>query len=261
MSKNFSLPVIALSLPIIIGFTGCSSNATDNTSITPSAKSTSSSAKQTPTTAKPTPKVTKATSGTGTALSAAESLTVKGRAPKTGYDRDQYGPSWKDMDHNGCDTRNDILKRDLEDITYKSGSKCVIATGTLNPDPYTGKVIVWKRGQDTSSAIQIDHIIALSDSWQKGAQQWSVAKRETFANDPLNLIAADGPANMSKGDGDTATWLPPYKPEWCAYVADQVAVKKKYGLWVTEAEKNKMVEVLQTCPNQPLPTGGLPVPE
>lgn len=196
-----------------------------------------------------------------TAINVLDTLPVKGRAPKTGYTRDQFGPAWKDMNHNGCDTRNDILQRDLTKKTFKNGSKCVVATGTLVTDPYTGKTIVWTRGQNTSSAIQIDHVVALSNAWQTGAQQWSAQKRETFGNDPLNLIAADGPANMAKGDGDAATWLPPNKAYRCQYVENQIAVKKKYGLWVTAAEKNAMNNILQNCPNAPLPSGGIPVPK
>lgn len=199
----------------------------------------------------------------GTALAAVNTLTVKGRAPKTGYTRDQYGPAWSDVDKNGCDTRNDILRRDLQNVTYKDGSTCVLASGVLVSDPYTGKEIVWTRGQDTSSAIQIDHAVALSDAWQKGAQQWTADQRLAFANDPLNLISADGPANMAKGDGDTATWLPPNTAYRCTYVARQVAVKQKYAVWVTDAEKQAMVDVLSTCPNEPLPTeasSGVAVP-
>lgn len=190
----------------------------------------------------------------GTALAAVDTLTVKGRAPKTGYSRDQYGAAWSDVDHNGCDTRNDILRRDLQDVTYKDGSTCVLASGVLVTDPYTGQKIVWTRGQDTSSAIQIDHAVALSDAWQKGSQQWTADQRLQFANDPLNLISADGPANMAKGDGDTATWLPANTAYRCAYVARQVAVKQKYGVWVTDAEKQAMIDVLSTCPDEPLPT-------
>ena len=103
--------------------------------------------------------------------------------------------------------------------------------------------------------MQIDHVVALSDSWQKGAQQWDAATREAFANDPLNLLAVDGPLNQQKGDGDTATWLPPNKAFRCAYVARQVGVKYTYGLWVTQAEQDAMVRVLSTCPTEPLPVG------
>jgi Protein of unknown function (DUF1524) len=176
-----------------------------------------------------------------------DDLTVKGRAPKTGFDRDKFGPAWSDVDRNGCDTRNDILKRDLEDETFKSGTKdCIVLTGTLH-DPYSGKTIKFKRGQDTSTAVQIDHVIPLSDAWQKGAQQWSATKRKEFANDPLNLMAVDGPLNGQKSDSDAATWLPPRTSYRCTYIARQIDVKAKYGVWVTSAEKSAMEGILEKC--------------
>ncbi|MGW4792778.1 HNH endonuclease family protein [Nonomuraea sp. MG754425] len=176
-----------------------------------------------------------------------DKLAVKGRAPKTGFDRDEFGPAWSDVDRNGCDTRNDILKRDLEDETFQSGTHdCVVLTGTLH-DPYSGKTINFKRGQTTSSAVQIDHLIPLSDAWQKGAQQWQAAKRKEFANDPLNLMAVDGPLNGQKSDSDAATWLPPVKSYRCTYIARQIEVKTKYELWVTAAEKDAMAGVLGNC--------------
>ena len=187
-----------------------------------------------------------------TASSILNTLLVKGRAPKTGYTRAQFGAAWKDVDGNGCDTRNDILKRDLTAIIYKSGS-CVIASGTLS-DPYSGLIIQFERGVATSSEVQIDHVVALSDAWQKGAFAWTGAKRTNLANDPLELLAVDGPLNGQKSDGDAATWLPPNKAYRCPYVARQVAVKAKYGLWVTQAEKDAIAKILATCPTQLIPT-------
>ncbi|MPY62060.1 HNH endonuclease family protein [Streptomyces spongiae] len=192
--------------------------------------------------------------GGGAALAAVDSLTVKGRAPKTGYERDNFGSAWADTDSNDCDTRDDILKRDLKDVKFKDGD-CRVASGVLNPDPYTGKDVTFTRGH---SLIDIDHLVALSDAWQKGAQQWDASKRIALANDPLNLLAVDAGNNRSKGDGDAATWLPPKKSYRCTYVARQVAVKMKYGLWVTEAEKAAMERVLSGCPDQALPSGGNP---
>ncbi len=187
---------------------------------------------------------------TGTALAAAKALTVKGRAPKTGYDRDRFGPAWKDTDGNGCDQRDDVLNRDL---THKKFDGCIVLRGILH-DPYTGRTIRFRRGVSTSSAVQIDHIVAESDAWQTGAQRWAAARRLSFATDTLNLYAVDGPTNESKGDGDTATWLPPNKSFRCTYVAHQVAVKKEYHLWATPAERSAMVGVLSSCPSMRLPT-------
>ncbi|WP_371416483.1 HNH endonuclease family protein [Pseudarthrobacter sp. NIBRBAC000502770] len=142
------------------------------------------------------------------ALDVLATLPIKGRAPKTGYDRAQFGQAWADVDRNGCDTRNDILKRDLTGVSYTNSVPCKVQSGTL-ADPYTGKTISFARGSATSSAVQIDHVVALSDAWQKGAQQLTAEQRTAFANDPLNLQATDGPTNQQKGDGDAATWLPP----------------------------------------------------
>ncbi|GGX68507.1 HNH endonuclease family protein [Streptomyces minutiscleroticus] len=194
------------------------------------------------------------TAGGGEALAAVDTLTVKGRAPRTGYDRDRFGSAWADTDSNGCGTRDDILERDLEDVEF-DGSTCKVVSGTLDPDPYTGKDVTFTRGR---SQVDIDHLVSLSDAWQKGARQWDASKRIALANDPLNLLAVDAGTNRGKGDGDTATWLPPNKGYRCTYVAGQVAVKKKYGLWVTGAEKAAMKKVLSGCPGQRLPTGGNP---
>jgi Protein of unknown function (DUF1524) len=181
------------------------------------------------------------------ALTQLESLPVKGRAPKTGYTRDEFGPAWADVDRNGCDTRNDILARDMTDETFKPGTNnCVVMTGTL-ADKYTGTTITFTRGQDTSSDVQIDHIVALNDAWQKGAQQLSDDQRKELANDPLNLMAADGPTNSAKGDKDAATWLPPNKGFRCEYVARQTAVKAKYSLWVTQTEHEAIARTLKGC--------------
>ncbi|WP_211125171.1 HNH endonuclease family protein [Streptomyces yatensis] len=190
-----------------------------------------------------------APAASGSALTAVSSLTVKGRAPKTGYERSEFGSSWVDTDDNGCGTRDDILKRDLKDVRFRDGH-CLVASGTLTDDPYTGRDVRFVRGH---SKVDIDHVVALSDAWQKGAQKWDRDKRLAFANDPLNLIAVDASANRRKGDGDAATWLPPNKAYRCDYVAHQVAVKKAYGLWVTEAEKGAMKRVLGGCPTAKLP--------
>nr|WP_244304623.1 HNH endonuclease family protein [Leucobacter viscericola] len=182
---------------------------------------------------------------TSNAANVLETLEVKGRAPKTGYDRTaQFGAAWTDVDRNGCDTRNDILARDLSDVTL-SGS-CRVMSGTLE-DPLTGSTINFVRGQQTSSAVQIDHIVPLSDAWQKGAQQLTQDKRIAFANDPRNLQAVSGRANAQKSDGDAATWLPENKAFRCEYVDRQITVKAAYKLWVTQAEKAAMIRVLDSC--------------
>lgn len=200
----------------------------------------------------------------GSALAALASLPVKGRAPKAGYSRSEFGEAWTDDSDaswagNGLSTREDILSRDLTSIVCKSppaakaAPHCVVASGVLT-DPYTGQTIRFTRGATSSMTVQIDHVSALGDAWQKGAQQLTREERISFANDPLNLIAADGPTNQQKSASDAASWLPPNKQFRCTYVARQIAVKTKYELWVTRAEKDAMAQVLSSCPNQPLPT-------
>jgi hypothetical protein len=184
----------------------------------------------------------------GSAIAALATLAVKGRAPKTGYDRGLFGQAWADVDRNGCDTRNDVLRRDLRPYVLKPGTNgCRVLSGTLH-DPYLGKTIAFVRGQSTSSQVQIDHVVPLSDAWQKGAQMWSTPRRTAFANDMLNLLAVDGLTNQRKSDSDAATWLPPNKTYRCPYAIRQIAVKSKYGLWVTSAERDALRRILATCP-------------
>lgn len=184
----------------------------------------------------------------GTAAERLDKLDVKGRAPKTGYERAQFGNGWSVT--SGCDMRNIILHRDLKNTVV--GDDCKVVSGTLT-DPYTGRIVEFKRGASTSDAVQIDHVVALSNAWQTGAQQLTFDMRRQLANDPLELIAVEGKANQEKSDGDAATWLPSSKTFRCQYVARQIAVKTKYTLWVTQAEKDAMTRVLETCPGQGLP--------
>ena len=180
------------------------------------------------------------------AIQEVEKLEVKGRAPKTGYSRSAFGPQWSDVDRNGCDTRNDILKRDLTSIVFREKTRdCVVEKGVLS-DPFSGQIIEFQRGEKTSSLIQIDHVVSLSNAWQTGIFQMSPWVRTNFANDPLNLLAVKGSLNSQKGDGDAATWLPPNKLFRCAYVSRQIQVKIKYGLWLTKPEKEAMLRILQS---------------
>ncbi|WP_434315774.1 HNH endonuclease family protein [Leifsonia sp. P73] len=179
------------------------------------------------------------------ARAALAQLPVKGRAPATGYDRvARFGEAWLDVDKNGCDTRDDILARDLAAVTRRTD--CAVLTGTLS-DPYTGRSIAFTRGVQTSALVQIDHVVALLDAWQTGAQGLSQDTRVQLANDPLELLAVDGATNQAKGAGDAATWLPPNRGFRCEYAARQVAVKAKYGLWVTAAEGAALKGILAGC--------------
>ncbi len=183
------------------------------------------------------------------ALPVLDSLAVKGRAPKTGYKRSQFSDGWAKI--GDCDVRNIMMQQGFREAKL-ADDNCTVLSGILD-DPYTGKTIHFLRGKTTSGEIQIDHVIALSNAWQTGAQQISVDQRLHFANDSLNLLAVDGPANQKKGDSDAASWLPSNKSYRCQYVARQIAVKRKYNLWVTAAEKVAMKRVLNGCGGQVLP--------
>lgn len=204
---------------------------------------------QAPSTPTEQPVTQKVSEEYGAATIGLEALAVKGRAPKTGYSREQFGDGWQNT--GACDMRNRILARDLENVVFEEGS-CVVVSGRLQ-DPYTGKTILFQRGRGSSALVQIDHVVALSDAWQKGAQQLTPDLRIEFANDGLNLLAVDGSANQNKGDGDAATWLPANKSIRCSYIARQISVKLRYSLWVTAAEKAAMKRVLEKCPDQVLP--------
>jgi hypothetical protein len=173
-------------------------------------------------------------------------LEVKQAGAMTGYSRAKFGPAWEDVDLNRCDTRNDILARDLRPRSFKGESECKVAEGKL-ADPYTGKPISFVQGNKTSSAVQIDHVVALAAAWRTGAKQWTGDPRPFYANDPLVLLAVDGPANNAKGDKDAANWLPPNGAYQCKYVAKQISIKTKYALWVTPPEQAEMAEVIADC--------------
>jgi hypothetical protein len=230
-----TVPALLAALLAVGGLTGC--QATLDATSESSTAGTSS-------------KVGKAPEGS--ALKALNDVKVKGRAPSTGYDRDQFGSAWTDTDHNGCDQRNDILRRDLSGETLKAGTHgCIVLSGTLK-DKYTGETIQFRKAD--ASKVQIDHVVALQNAWVTGASGWSKAKRKELATDPLNLLATKGAVNGSKGSGDAATWLPPKRSFRCDYVARQVAVKVKYGAWMTSAEHDAIEKILSGCPDEKLPT-------
>jgi hypothetical protein len=184
-----------------------------------------------------------------TARSLLAKLKVHSPSSMAGYARRNFSDGWGNIGN--CDLRNYILIRDLIQITYRKSPACTVATGTLH-DPYTGNTIHFVRGVSTSNAVQIDHVVALGNAWQTGAKNLSAGARYNLANDPLELLAVDGPTNESKGDADAANWLPRQAYQ-CAYVARQIAVKYKYHLWVTWAEHAAMANVLATCPKQLTP--------
>ena len=221
MTRRYRLRIATAALIVLLGVAGIVSQQ-DLSSVLPTTRQVSQNVRPT--------------------LTLLDTLEVKGRAPKTGYSREQFGDGWREV--GSCDTRNIILARDLSSESV--GKDCKVLTGTLE-DPYTGKTIYFKRGANTSDDVQIDHVVALSDAWQKGAGLLGYERRQTLANDPLNLLAVDGSANQQKSDSDAASWLPPNKQFRCQYVTRQVKVKAKYHLWVTVAEKAAILQVLSRC--------------
>lgn len=188
------------------------------------------------------------------AFLALEDLPVAAAGTMSDYDRDALFGGWIDADGDCEDSRNEVLARDLTGITSADG--CRVDTGTL-ADPYTGASIDFVRGVATSADVQVDHVVSLGNAWVTGARRLSPADRVALANDPLNLLAVDGPANGSKSDQDASRWLPSNRAFACEMVAVQIAVKTRYGLWVTAPERTAMAEVLSGCPDQQLP-GGTP---
>jgi Protein of unknown function (DUF1524) len=177
-------------------------------------------------------------------------LLVKGWDRMTDFSRYRFGEPWSDdvnveFGHNGCNTRDDILRRDLTDLVVRPGT-CYAQSGVLI-DPYTGESIAFVRSPQTSDAVQIDHLVSLSDAWYKGAREWNDQHRRDFANDPRNLLAVGAKANFDKAFRDANAWLPPNQAFRCEFVARQVAVKAAYRLWVSANEKRAMAAVLDHC--------------
>jgi hypothetical protein len=189
-----------------------------------------------------------ATAAAGLAL-----VEVRASDSSTGYSRLLFGPDWLDPDGNGCDARNDVLRRDLVEVEIRPRTNgCIVERGVLR-DPYSGVLQRFERGPTTSDAVQIDHVVSLANAWRSGAQSWTAPQRAAFANDPLELLAVRKQSNADKDSADAAAWLPPQPSLRCAFVARQVAVKVAYRLRMTQRERDAIAAVLTSCPSQPLP--------
>ena len=167
-----------------------------------------------------------------------------------GYDRTAFGQAWADTDHNGCDTRNDVLRRDLVDVDTKPGTNgCVVLSGTLQ-EPYTGRTIAFHRGPTSSMAVQIDHRWPLGLVWRHGAASWTPAQREAFANDPAELVAVDGSANEEKSESGPGEWMPANAGDACSYATSFVAVATKWRLSIATADEHALDRTLTGCTTQ-----------
>lgn len=248
----------AMSLIALTALTGCSSldqTLNDVTNQIPTATSSTTAADDTPTyipsvnPADYVPIHWPAQEATPQEISAARELAATlhiAHQDSSDYQRTaQFGEAWLDVDGNGCDTRNDILTRDLTKPTIDN--RCRVTAGTLN-DPYTGTTIEFTRGTDTSSEVQIEHIVALNDAWGSGAREWTQEQRIAFANDPANLMAVDGSQNQAKGAKDAAQWAVPENPAYtCTYLTRQAILKSHYQLSVDKAEYAALNDGLATC--------------
>ncbi len=244
MKKSY--PVVAL---LILAWLFSSYDSSGNPE--PSQPPVSNPATQVKPSDSPTPQTSPSDQVTQ-ALAVAEALPVRGRAPDTDYSREAFGSAWKDVDRNGCDTRNDILQRDFATVILKSGTgNCKVIGGTWI-DPYSNESYTFA---EAPSGAQIDHVVSLKNAWQMGADQWTDQMRVEFANDPLNLRVTIASLNQQKSDSNAASWLPPFKPARCAFIATQVAVKAKWLLYVTEAEKEVFMAILSKpeCEQTQLP--------
>ncbi len=234
MHRARRLVAAVLALAGVTGFVILNPNSYDNIPDT-SAESNS------------TDQINESSNDSPLAIEILKRLEVKGRAPKTGYDRKQFYDGWPSIE--GCNLRQRILRREFGDTAKLADDNCSVLAGEFD-EPYTGKHLQFSEKTAISKGVQIDHVVALSDAWQKGAQNLSKDERYNLATDPLNLLAVDASTNQDKSDGDAATWLPPNKFFRCQYIARQISVKYKYHLWVTEAEKTAMNTVLENCPNE-----------
>jgi len=161
-----------------------------------------------------------------------------------------FGPAWTDDStapdsHDGCGTRDDVLREQLADVVFRAGSGCVVVGSTLH-DPYTGAIIPFSKTD--AADVQIDHVYPLARAYDMGAAGWSQERRTAFANDTrLELLAVDGRANRAKGDSGPAEWLPPDPAETCGYLRRYIGVAAAYGLAITADEHDAMARILPGC--------------
>lgn len=166
--------------------------------------------------------------------------------PLENYDRSFFGPAWQRLEPHPCNTRNEVLEIWLSDVTFGAGGGCSVESGWFI-DPYTGHFVEFLRGPDTSAEVHVDHVVALADAWSKGAADWPPSRAQAFANDPLNLIPTQGWVNEEKGSDDASRWLPHHEGFWCHFAAQQILVKEKYDLGVTDAELAELLTALERC--------------
>jgi hypothetical protein len=186
------------------------------------------------------------------AAAALVDLTVAEKTSLDGYERGcgegegcVFGPAWSDVDRNGCDQRNDVLRRDLTEVQVREGTQgCVVVAGVLD-DPYTGAAVQFAKAD--AAQVPIDHVVPLAAAWVQGAAAWTDDEREQFANDLGNLMATTRPENSAKGDSTADEWVPPDPTYGCSYATVVITVKDRYALAVSPAEAATLESLLATC--------------
>ncbi|MCW2682830.1 MAG: hypothetical protein JWP33_743 [Blastococcus sp.] len=186
------------------------------------------------------------------ASAALAGLPVAGKTSLDGYERgcgaDEgcvFGPAWADVDRNGCDQRNDVLRRDLAGIEVREGTQdCVVVAGVLD-DPYTGEIVPFAKAD--AGLVPIDHVVPLAAAWVQGAAAWPAEQRQAFANDLNNLMATTRSENSAKGDSTADEWVPSDPEYGCSYATVVITVKDRYALAVSPAEEKALESLLATC--------------
>lgn len=156
-----------------------------------------------------------------------------------GYERALF-KIWIDADSDGCNTREEVL---IQEAVVKPtiGNSCNL-TGGAWLSPYDG-IRTTK-----ASALDIDHVVPLSEAWKSGAWAWTPAQRQAFANDlddSRALVAVSLGQNRSKGDKDPSQWLPPKGV--CTYIADWISIKARYQLSVDPIEAAFLTSKVKQC--------------
>jgi hypothetical protein len=147
-----------------------------------------------------------------------------------GYNRNLFAV-WNDIDNNGCDTRDDVLRSEATTITEMAGCATTGQWVSVYDDVIVGDAV----------ELEVDHVVALKEAWDSGAWAWDVNTRIGFANDltdPRTLAAVTAVSNQAKGDRDPSNWIP--TANLCTYLSDWVSIKHRWGLTMDQSEHGRI---------------------
>lgn len=187
------------------------------------------------------------------------------------YDRDAFG-GWADPLDVGCDGRNVILQRDLDEVILDTDG-CTVLTGVLNDDPYTGLTVEFERGQYSSRLVPIDHIYPVSMVLPTAeAEGWNSHEMAVFYNDPDNLVATtelSDPYCVETCGGGINGWKSDKMPaeilealdeglvigdedlspdfDQCFYSTQMLIVTERYELPIPDADATALSQMQETC--------------